>query len=157
MEYVGGKSLKQILQDARAVGGSVPVAHAIAYAIEVLPALGYLHDRGLVHCDFKRDNVIQTEEQLKLIDMGGVRGIDGDGPIYGTIGYQAPEIGVNENVINQGLFYLDWLLDHRAEFELLVMKNLGSQAAEQIDLEIGAQAVGLAVPVVGVPGAQVER
>ena len=39
---------------------------------------------------------------------------------------------VNENVINQGLFYLDWLLDHRAEFELLVMKNLGSQAAEQI-------------------------
>jgi predicted transport protein len=40
---------------------------------------------------------------------------------------------VNENVINQGLFYLDWLFDHRAEFELLVMKNLGSQAAEQID------------------------
>ena len=71
MEYVGGKSLKQILQDARAVGGSVPVAHAIAYAIEVLPALGYLHDRGLVYCDFKPDNVIQTEEQLKLIDMGG--------------------------------------------------------------------------------------
>ena len=40
---------------------------------------------------------------------------------------------VNENVINQGLFYLDWLLDHRAEFELLVMKKLGTQAAEQID------------------------
>src|SRR5690348_12235110 len=40
---------------------------------------------------------------------------------------------VNENVINQGLFYLDWLMDHRAEFELLVMKNLGSQDAEQID------------------------
>jgi predicted transport protein len=40
---------------------------------------------------------------------------------------------VNENVINQGLFYLDWLLDHRAEFELLVMKKLGTQVAEQID------------------------
>jgi predicted transport protein len=40
---------------------------------------------------------------------------------------------VNENVINQGLFYLDWLMDHRAEFELLVMKNLGSQVAELID------------------------
>jgi predicted transport protein len=40
---------------------------------------------------------------------------------------------INENVINQGLFYLDWLLDHRAEFELLVMKKLGTQAAEQID------------------------
>ena len=28
---------------------------------------------------------------------------------------------VNENVINQGLFYLDWLLDHKADFKLLVM------------------------------------
>jgi len=92
MEYVGGKSLRQILLDTRASGGSVPVAHALAYAIEVLPALGYLHERGLVYCDFKPDNVIQTEEQLKLIDMGGVRRIDGDGPIYGTVGYQAPEI-----------------------------------------------------------------
>ena len=36
--------------------------------------------------------MIQTEEQLKLIDMGGVRPIDGDGAIYGTVGYQAPEI-----------------------------------------------------------------
>ncbi len=32
---------------------------------------------------------------------------------------------VNESVINQGLFYLDWLLDHRAEFELRVMKHYG--------------------------------
>ena len=40
---------------------------------------------------------------------------------------------VNENVINQGLFYLDWLLDHRAEFELLVMRKLGAKAAEHID------------------------
>lgn len=40
---------------------------------------------------------------------------------------------INENVINQGLFYLDWLLDHRAEFELLVMKKFGHEMAEQID------------------------
>ena len=92
MEYVGGKSLKEIRLDARQAGGAVPLAHALAYAIEILPALGYLHDRGLVYCDFKPDNVIQTEEQLKLIDMGGVRPIDGDEPIYGTVGYQAPEI-----------------------------------------------------------------
>jgi len=94
MEYVGGKSLKQIRLEARQRerGGAVPLAHALAYALEILPALGYLHDHGLVYCDFKPDNVLQTEEQLKLIDMGGVRYIDGDGPIYGTVGYQAPEI-----------------------------------------------------------------
>jgi serine/threonine-protein kinase PknG len=104
MEYVGGKSLKEILQDARRSGGSVPVEHAIAYAIEVLPALGYLHDRGLVYCDFKPDNVIQTEEQLKLIDMGGVRRIDSDEPIYGTVGYQAPEIETAGPSVSSDLF-----------------------------------------------------
>ncbi len=99
MEYVGGKSLKDIRRD-----GPVPVPHAIAYAIEVLPALGYLHDRGLVYCDFKPDNVIQTEEQLKLIDMGGVRTIDGDGAIYGTVGYQAPEIETDGPSVASDLF-----------------------------------------------------
>ena len=39
----------------------------------------------------------------------------------------------NENVINQGLFYLDWLLDHRSEFKLLVLGRLGEQEAEKID------------------------
>ncbi len=49
---------------------------------------------GLLYCDFKPDNVIQTEEQLKLIDLGAVRRIgDNRSAIYGTIGYQAPEIG----------------------------------------------------------------
>lgn len=32
---------------------------------------------------------------------------------------------VNENVINQGLFYLNWLLDHRDSFKLLVLETLG--------------------------------
>ena len=40
---------------------------------------------------------------------------------------------VNENVINQGLFYLDWLLDHKADFKLLVMETLGLEKAEAID------------------------
>lgn len=39
----------------------------------------------------------------------------------------------NESVINQGLFYLDWLLDHRSEFKLLVMEKLGAEQAETID------------------------
>jgi len=40
---------------------------------------------------------------------------------------------VDENVISQGLFYLDWLMDHRAEFKFLVMDKLGKQAADKID------------------------
>ena len=40
---------------------------------------------------------------------------------------------LNENVINQGLFYLDWLLDHKAEFELLVMRRFGQSLADEIE------------------------
>jgi predicted transport protein len=40
---------------------------------------------------------------------------------------------VGENVINQGLFYLDWLMDHQAEFKLLVMDKLGKPASDAID------------------------
>ena len=40
---------------------------------------------------------------------------------------------LNENVINQGLFYLDWLMDHKAEFKLLVLEKLGSDDANGIE------------------------
>ena len=39
----------------------------------------------------------------------------------------------NENVINQGLYYLDWLLDHRAEFKLLVLDRYGRELADAIE------------------------
>ena len=39
----------------------------------------------------------------------------------------------NENVINQGLFYLDWLMGHRKDFEWLVMERLGKEIAEKVD------------------------
>lgn len=39
----------------------------------------------------------------------------------------------NQNVINQGLYYLDWLLDHRAEFKLLVLERYGRELAGNIE------------------------
>lgn len=97
MEYVGGRSLKQLLkQRMEANGGSydpLPVAQALAFLIEILPAFSYLHDLGLLYCDFKPDNVIQVGDSLKLIDLGGVRRAnDDESAIYGTVGYQAPEV-----------------------------------------------------------------
>ncbi|HWM05382.1 MAG TPA: tetratricopeptide repeat protein [Actinophytocola sp.] len=96
MEYVGGQSIKEMLKLIRQTEGGnacLPLDRAIAYALEMLPAIGYLHTLGLLFCDFKPDNVIQTEEELKLIDLGAVRHIDDDdSAVYGTIGYQAPEI-----------------------------------------------------------------
>ena len=39
----------------------------------------------------------------------------------------------NENVINQGLFYLDWLMDHRKDFQWLVLEKLGKDVADAVD------------------------
>jgi serine/threonine-protein kinase PknG len=86
MEYVGGTSLKQ------AKGQRLPVAQAIGYMLEILPALGYLHSIGLTYNDLKPENIMITEEQLKLIDLGAVSRIKSFGYLYGTPGYQAPEI-----------------------------------------------------------------
>jgi serine/threonine-protein kinase PknG len=86
MEYVGGKSLKPTR------GERLPVSEAIAYMLEILPALGYLHSIGLCYNDLKPENVMVTVAQLKLIDLGAVTPINSFGYLYGTPGYQAPEI-----------------------------------------------------------------
>ena len=96
MEYVGGKSLKQILAERRQAAGRVdplPVDQALAYVLEVLPAFSHLHERGLLYCDFKPDNLISQDEGVKLIDLGGVRRTDDAvSALFGTVGYQAPEV-----------------------------------------------------------------
>ena len=97
MEYVGGTSLKALLKSRmQAAGGRydpLPVDQAIAFIVEILPAFQYLHDLGLVFCDFKPDNMIQVGDAVRLIDLGGVRRLDDQASaIYGTVGYQAPEV-----------------------------------------------------------------
>ncbi|WP_216210862.1 serine/threonine-protein kinase [Amycolatopsis aidingensis] len=96
MEYVGGQSLRQLaLAHHRETGRPepLPIGQVIAYGLEILPALGYLHSQGLLYCDLKPDNVIQTHEQLKLIDLGAVRRMDDyESPLFYTTGYSAPEL-----------------------------------------------------------------
>jgi len=107
MEYVGGRSLKDHLLELRREHGedaSIPVAQAIAYMLEVLRAFSYLHERGLLYCDFKPENAIQSEEQLKLIDLGGVTRIGSDGDVYGSVGYQAPEVPTEGPSISSDLY-----------------------------------------------------
>lgn len=91
MEYVGGRSLRDILTGCDE-GARLPVEQALAYILEVLPALGYLHSIGLVYNDLKPENIMVSDDQIKLIDLGAVAGIEDYGYLYGTVGYQAPEI-----------------------------------------------------------------
>ena len=94
MEYVGGRTLKSLRKEH---GGPLPVAEAIAYILGILPAFAYLHAHGIVYCDFKPENVMVEEGDVKLIDMGGVRRIDAEGgPVFYTTGYAAPEVANGE-------------------------------------------------------------
>lgn len=97
MEYVGGQTLKDIRKNR----GVLPVTEAIAYIHRILSAFSYLHQLGLVYCDFKPDNAMVEGNDVKLIDMGGVRRIDDlFGDIYGTVGYSAPEAGEGPTVVS---------------------------------------------------------
>ena len=97
MEYVAGTSLGAMFRDRLACAADGSSRFRPLEAIEVvgdaLPALAHLHRLGLAYCDFKPDNIIRTAATVKLIDLGGVyRMADQTAPIYGTPGFQAPEI-----------------------------------------------------------------
>lgn len=108
MEYVGGRSLQQLLDERRGADHTVdplPIDRTIALALEILPAFAYLHQQGLAYCDFKPDNAIQYGRRLKLIDLGAViRMDDRTSPLFGTIGYQDPEIGERGPSVESDLF-----------------------------------------------------
>ncbi|HVV13294.1 serine/threonine-protein kinase [Amycolatopsis sp.] len=108
MEYVGGQSLRQLaLAHYREAGRPepLPIAQVLAYGLEILPALGYLHSQNMLYCDLKPDNVIQTHEQLKLIDLGAVRRLDDyESPLFFTTGYSAPELATQGASIASDLY-----------------------------------------------------
>lgn len=91
---------------------------------------------------------LQSQLENNLEDFLGIKFLESEyvtGKVHGgridTLGIDengCPVIieykrSVSENVINQGLFYLDWLMDHKAEFKLLVMDKLGSDTAIEIE------------------------
>ena len=97
MEYAGAKTLKDLIHERRLENpggvGALPLEHGIAYVLGILPAFAYLHREGLLYNDFKPDNVMLQGDDVKLIDLGAVTQMeDRDATIYGTDGYQAPEV-----------------------------------------------------------------
>ena len=106
MEYLSGKSLRQLYQERPDSDPHLPVDQVCVLALEVLAALRHLHEkRRLLYCDLSPDNVIHSTDGVKLIDLGAVRRIDDrDSLVWGKRGYQDPKIAAHRPSIATDLY-----------------------------------------------------
>lgn len=73
-EFIDGPSLADAVQRAARRGELLPQRALYGLLTRVLDALDYLHDRSLLHCDLKPDNILFTRQGMPvLIDFGAAQ------------------------------------------------------------------------------------
>jgi len=101
MEYVEGRSLRQLLTDL----GTVPETLLREIALQVAAGLVAVHGAGVVHRDLKPENVLITDDQrIQIMDLGVAKlqeasvAITREGQFAGSFLYAAPEQFRNQEV-----------------------------------------------------------
>jgi len=93
MEFVDGESVRDLINMA----GSIRLPRALDIVAQVCDALGYAHDKGVVHRDIKPDNImVPRDGRVKLTDFGLAAvateaSLTRTGSVMGTYNYMSPE------------------------------------------------------------------
>ena len=93
MEYVRGKTLKQVIQEKGRLSPQV----AAQITIRILSALQHAHQHGIIHRDIKPQNILVHEDgHIKVADFGiaritGASTLTRDDSVMGTVHYISPE------------------------------------------------------------------
>ena len=104
MEYIDGEDLNDLM-----ASGCWDMKKSVEAVIKMLEALGYAHQKGVVHKDLKPRNVIMQGGEPVIIDFGIAEDTNtGEGRkdlILGTIDYFAPEQAMGEKVDSRSDIY----------------------------------------------------
>jgi eukaryotic-like serine/threonine-protein kinase len=92
LEYIAGNTLEELLRRQR---GALPPDTVLGIVAQIVSALDYLHQRGIVHCDLKPSNIMleHSTPRAVLIDFGIARAphFVSQPVAVGTPQYMAPE------------------------------------------------------------------
>jgi eukaryotic-like serine/threonine-protein kinase len=138
MEYLDGPTLKDVIDER---GGLEP-NRAIGFATQILAALRFAHNHGVVHRDIKPHNVVVSPDgRLKVTDFGiaraGASQMTEVGSIVGTAQYLSPEqargevVGPPSDLYSVGIVLYE-MLTGRVPFEgdsavAIAMKHLSEE------------------------------
>lgn len=148
MEFVSGETLKDRIQRTftdlgGAAPGSMPVRPTvlpfddlISFLRQLLDAVGYAHERGVVHRDLKPGNIlVQPDNTLKLLDFGTARILESDanltktGEVIGTPLYMAPEVIRSEQIDGRCDLYAIGLIAAEMVLGVHPLKSAGALEA----------------------------
>ena len=143
MPFVSGDTLRTRLTQS----GELPIPDVVAILRDVLDALAYAHEHGVIHRDIKPENVLLAGHHALVTDFGVAKAVaeareaarSSPGVAIGTPAYMAPEQGVGDPNIDHradlyavGALAYEMLTGHQLFPGLSPRATIAAQVADEV-------------------------